>query len=409
MYDINREAGIVNRGNEERLKAVMRRAAAGDKLTVGFIGGSITNGSLSSTPQTCYAYRVYSWWKETFPKADFTYVNAGIGATDSQYGAARAEEHLLQYKPDVVFIEFSVNDESTEHFLETYEGLVRRVLFNECAPAVILIHNVCYDNGASAQLQHAKVGRHYGLPGVSMQSSIYPELLAGRIPNREITPDDLHPNDAGHELVASVITYYLETVRVKTLAEAGEGNPMEGHIEHAGNGSNCVEQSQNDSKSMVPATDVQPAPLTANTYELSVRYNNRNYTPAEAEGFTADLRPQSDITDSFKNGWEASAQRAHMTFELEGTGVAVQFRRSVRPSAADGTSHFAPIAEVIVDGDPATRKLLDANFDETWGDKLELLTVTEHMPKGIHRVEVRLVEAQDAVVPFYLNAIIMAD
>ncbi|MCD7842907.1 MAG: SGNH/GDSL hydrolase family protein, partial [Lachnospiraceae bacterium] len=94
MYDINREAGIVNRGNEERLEAVMRRAAAGEKLTVGFIGGSITNGSLSSTPQTCYAYLVYSWWKVTFPKADFTYVNAGIGATDSQYGAARVEEHL---------------------------------------------------------------------------------------------------------------------------------------------------------------------------------------------------------------------------------------------------------------------------------------------------------------------------
>ncbi|MCC8105618.1 MAG: GDSL-type esterase/lipase family protein [Clostridiales bacterium] len=382
MYDINREAGIVNRGNEERLKAVMRRAAAGDKLTVGFIGGSITNGSLSSTPQTCYAYLVYSWWKVTFPKADFTYVNAGIGATDSQYGAARVEADLLQYKPDVVFIEFSVNDESTEHFLETYEGLVRRVLFSKCAPAVILIHNVCYDNGASAQLQHAKVGRHYGLPSVSMQSSIYPELLAGRIPNREITPDDLHPNDAGHELVASVITYYLETVRREVLAF------------YSG-------QNQNSTTGMDVATDELPAPLTANTYEFSVRYSNRNYTPAEVEGFTADLRLQSDITDSFINGWESSSQGAYIIFELEGTGVAVQFRRSVQKPA--------PIAEIIVDGDPATRKLLDANFDETWGDKLELLTVTEHMPKGIHRVEVRLLEAQDTVVPFYLNAIIMAD
>ncbi len=404
MYDINREAGIVNRGNEERLKAVMRRAAAGEQLTVGFIGGSITNGSLSSTPQTCYAYLVYSWWKETFPKADFTYVNAGIGATDSQYGAARVEAHLLQYKPDVVFIEFSVNDESTEHFLETYEGLVRRVLFSECAPAVILIHNVCYDTGASAQLQHAKVGRHYGLPSVSMQSSIYPELLAGRIPNREITPDDLHPNDAGHELVASVITYYLETVRVKMFAEAEEGSTAESHIDHSGNGSGCFGQNQNAAASADCAAGRLPDTLTANTYEHSVRYSNRNCTPAESEGFTADLRPQSDITDNFKNGWSSAAsssQGAYMTFELEGTGVAVQFRRSVQKPA--------PVAEIIVDGDPATRKLLDANFDETWGDKLELLTVIEHMPKGIHRVEVRLVEGQDAVVPFYLNAIIMAD
>ena len=39
-----------------------------------------------------------------------------------------------------------------------------------------------------------------------MQSTIYPRVVSGEIPNREITPDDLHPNDKGHELVAAVIT-----------------------------------------------------------------------------------------------------------------------------------------------------------------------------------------------------------
>ena len=42
-----------------------------------------------------------------------------------------------------------------------------------------------------------------------MQSTIYPEVVAGRIENRKITPDDLHPNDEGHALVASVIAYFL--------------------------------------------------------------------------------------------------------------------------------------------------------------------------------------------------------
>jgi len=374
MYEINRAAGIVNKGNDARLQNAMRRACAGEKLTIGFLGGSITQGSLSSTPQTCYAYLVYSWWKEKFPKADVVYVNAGIGATTSQFGAARAGEDLLSYKPDVVFLEFSVNDESNVHFLETYEGLVRRVLSDENAPAVVLIHNVCYDNGASAQLMHAKVGRHYDLPSVSMQSSIYPELLAGRIENRAITPDDLHPNDAGHELVASVITCYLETVRERMETFSGQNE----------------------------AVNSLPAPLTANTYERSIRYNNKNGIPAEVEGFAKDTREQNGITDIFKNGWEASAQGAHIAFSLEGTGVSVQFRRSVNQPA--------PVAEILVDNDPATRMILDANFDETWGDKLDLLTVTEHMPKGTHRVEVRLIEThEDDVVPFYLNAILMAD
>lgn len=416
MFEIDRAAGLVNEGDDARLQGVMRRAAAGGRLTVGFIGGSITQGSLASVPEKCYAYRVYTWWRDAFPKADVTYLNAGIGATTSQFGAARVRTDLLIHHPDVVFVEFSVNDESNEHFLETYEGLVRQILAAENAPAVVLIHNVCYDNGASAQLIHQRVGRHYGLPCVSMQNTIYPELLSGRIPNREITPDDLHPNDAGHELVASVITCYLEQVRDRVLA----GNADKGEKEAAERG--------------------MPAPLTLNSYERSVRIDCCSipelredstakvfhadgvqdapdaldladmkktpcgYSPVliEAEGFAPDLRPKQGVTDNFKNGWTASAAGAHIVFELEGTGVSVQFRRSVNQPA--------PIAEIMVDQDPATRKILDANFDETWGDKLELLTVTEHMPRGIHRVEVRLIETHaDDAVPFYLNAVIMAN
>ena len=210
---IDLEKGIANVGDVSRIREVMARAKRGGRLVIGFIGGSITQGSLSSTPQTCYAYRVYTWWKETFPQAEFVYCNAGIGGTTSEFGAARVGTDLLAERPDFVIVEFSVNDESTEHFKETYEGLVRKILGAAWNPAVLLVHNVFYHNGANAQMMHAAIGRHYDLPSVSMQSSIYPEVVAGRIENRAITPDDLHPNDEGHALVASVITYFLEQVR----------------------------------------------------------------------------------------------------------------------------------------------------------------------------------------------------
>ena len=35
-----------------RLKNLMKRAANGESLVIGFLGGSITQGSLSSTPKT---------------------------------------------------------------------------------------------------------------------------------------------------------------------------------------------------------------------------------------------------------------------------------------------------------------------------------------------------------------------
>lgn len=366
-YILNYENAIANRGNQQRIKQVMKRAAAGEALTVGFLGGSITQGSLASAPQLCYAYHVYEWWCKTFPKADFTYINAGIGATDSQFGCARADSDLLAFHPDFVIIEYSVNDASTPHFMETYEGLVRKIYGAGDAPAVLLVHNVCYDNGANAQLMHGRVARYYSLPAVSMQSCIYPELVAGRIENRDITPDDLHPNDKGHALVASVITSFLQKIFEDVDTPEEEA----------------------------PAIGV---PMTANAYEDSVRYRNDN-AKAKLCGFTADTAKQEVITDIFKNGWTATVKGASIAFEVEGSCLAVQYRKTI--------CHPAPVATLVVDGDEAHAVTLDANFEETWGDKLVLDTVLEHGACGKHRVEITLTEThEEDVLPFYLVSVI---
>ena len=213
MYHVNYEEGMTFHGNTERLQRVLRRAAAGEKLVLGYLGGSITQGSLSSTPDTCYAALVTKWWRAQYPQTEFVYVNAGIGGTTSQFGVARVEQDLLAYEPDFVIVEFSVNDDNSLFFRETYEGLVRKILSWESEPAVLLVHNVFYETGTNAQDQHETIGRYYDIPCVSMKTSVYQEVVQRKIPVREITPDNLHPNDAGHALLAGLVTYFLEKVQ----------------------------------------------------------------------------------------------------------------------------------------------------------------------------------------------------
>lgn len=125
----------MNRPDFTRLKSCMRRAEAGEELTIGFFGGSITQDSLATKHENCYAYRVFRWWEETFPKAVFRYVNGGIGGTTSHYGVSRVVTDMLMYQPDFVVVDFSVNDDSNEFFQETYEGLIRRMLTWSSKPA----------------------------------------------------------------------------------------------------------------------------------------------------------------------------------------------------------------------------------------------------------------------------------
>ena len=57
-YDVRAEKGFVNRGNLYRMKELMKRAESGDRMTLAFLGGSITQGAVSSQYTNCYAYLV---------------------------------------------------------------------------------------------------------------------------------------------------------------------------------------------------------------------------------------------------------------------------------------------------------------------------------------------------------------
>lgn len=367
---VNFNDGIVFHGNAERIAKVLKKAENKEPITLGYLGGSITQGSLSSTPDTCYAAMTTKWWREQYPDTEFTFVNGGIGGTTSQFGAARADSDILAYEPDFVVIEFSVNDDNSLFFRETYEGLVRKVYSSKTAPAVLLVHNIFYEDGRNAQDQHETVGRYYNLPCLSMKTSVYQAIAHGKIAVRDVTPDDLHPNDAGHALLANLITNFLEKVQKEDVPAVTD---------------------------TARAAEELPKPITANAYQNSVRYQVYNSKP-ELMGFVADTEEQKYIWEIFKRGFIGKKAGDAIRFNIEGTGIAVQYRKSVK--------HPACVAKVVLDGDEANAVVLDGNFDETWGDCLYITTVAKHIEDKVHTVEITITEGDETMVPFYLVSVI---
>ena len=359
-----------------RLKNLMKRAANGESLVIGFLGGSITQGSLSSTPETCYAYLVYEWWKKSFPNAAFSFVNGGIGGTTSHYGGARAWKDVLCYRPDIVTVDFSVNDDANEFFEETYEGTLRRLLMAPSAPAVVVLNNVFYDTGKNAQDYHNRIADHYGIPHVSIKDTIFPDVESGKIVRADITPDNLHPNDKGHRLVADEICKLLDSIKEELEKEDTEGKIIE----------------TNDLASL-------PAPLTENAYEHS-RLIQIQDNEAILDGFLVDPIEKKGMLDIFKNGWTAAHTNDKISFEIECSCLAVQYRKSVQQPV--------PKAKAVIDGDEAHAVILDGNFTEDWGDCLYLEPLLHHAEKKVHRIEITVTDAKDIVRPFYLVSLIVS-
>lgn len=219
--------------NEEanaRLRNVFCKASRGETITIAGIGGSITEGAHAVTwenagnnareftgelgGEKCWFQRVTEWFEQQFPDTQVKSINAGIGATPSFLGTFRLDQMVLQHKPDLVTVEFSVNDPSAipyllkDEILESYESIIRRLL--EAGIAVLQVFLVQQD-GTSMQNVHREIARHYNVPGISYHDAIYPDgkLICDWV---KISPDDIHPNNAGHALLGICVSNYLDSV-----------------------------------------------------------------------------------------------------------------------------------------------------------------------------------------------------
>lgn len=383
---------------------LMRRAEAGGELTIAFFGGSITQGSLATAPDKCYAANVFRWFQKSFPQTEFHYVNGGIGGTSSLFGCARIREDLLMYHPDFVVVDFSVNDVDDdgrvqEYFQESYEAVIRRILLQDPDTAVVILNNVFYDTGISADSLHNAIGDHYGVPHVNIrESAFYQDIRAGRLRREEISPDGLHPNDRGHRLVADEIIRLLERTHCLSAGQ-GVGLAEKPKRQNGDSIAELVRTSDGRNNGSAAGTFL-PAPFTRNRYESSVRHTILNTDP-ELQGFLTDSSEKKGHLDFWKNGWIGRRAGDAIVFHLTCSCLSAQYRKTA--------VHGSPTARLVLDGDEEHAVILDGNFRETWGDCLYLQRVLDEQNPEEHEIRIEIIrDGTEAEKPFYLLSLITA-
>lgn len=207
------KSAVIGKGNNARLKSFYKRAEAGEELTVGFFGGSVTEGAGSKDGKS-YANNVYGWLKDNFPKAKLKLLNCGKGATGSMVGVHRMNEELLAHRPDLIFVDFSVNDALEQlrdgvESREAYEGVIRKAV--GCGAAVVVLCLCDRDKNTLADL-HCEIAEHYGVPAVSMVDGIYPLVENGRLSWSDYSIDSVHPTNYGHRLISHILEYALSSI-----------------------------------------------------------------------------------------------------------------------------------------------------------------------------------------------------
>ena len=355
------EKSLAVAGANGRIASVMKKAQEGKPIVLGVIGGSITAGA-SADAGKAYADLVTAWWKEKFPGVTFMPVNAGIGATDSIYGAHRAQNDLLGKNPDFVIVEFSVNDRGGTNTQEAYEGLMRQILQSKNTPGVLALA-LCGRDGSTWQDKHEPICENYQIPMISFKDAYYAEVSSGKDPSKTLDTvwaDAEHPTTMGHQMIADLIIEYLEGVY------ASLDNPEEAVTELAD-------------------------PVTANGYENANIYTSQTLQASSNAGWTVS-----------GTNWMSTTPNASIKFDVTGGYITMYYKRTVNVDKAGKV-------KVVIDGDTANAVTVDSSFAGGWGDYYASIDLLHDSEAGAHTVEIIFDESSAAGSEFVISNMCVAN
>lgn len=203
-----------------------KKLSGSGKLDILFLGGSITEG-FDGSEKIEYPYPeiVCSGLRKRFPGRKINCHNLGRIAYMSALGLMEYVDKGERMEPDIVFLEFAVNDEFDIYNAQNYESLVRRILKGKNAPAVIVV-NCCKSDGSSSENFMKEIADYYKQPSISIRNS-FRDLSEFS----DYSFDGLHPHENGHKLISELILYLFDNVSDAQINRIPEqpcyGNPYE--------------------------------------------------------------------------------------------------------------------------------------------------------------------------------------
>jgi lysophospholipase L1-like esterase len=279
------------------------------ELRIAYLGGSITE-------QAGWRPKTLEWFRARAPQSKVVEINAAIGGTGSSLGAFRLRHDVLEKKPDLLFIEFAVNDnhEAPEQIVRAFEGILRQTWKENPRTDVCFVYTTCIENLEtlrSGKVPPAietmeKIAEHYRIPSINFGLEVAALEKAGALvyigkepktPEEKkalegkvlFSPDGYHPYpESGHGI-------YFEVFRRSI-----------GAIEAAGR----------------PEAHTLPAPLSADPWEAAgIIPLSRTQKSKGWEAVPASTHPWAHAR--MPELWKASAPGESLRFRFKGTAVGV--------------------------------------------------------------------------------------
>jgi lysophospholipase L1-like esterase len=202
------------------LPDVFRKLKQGGPLTIAYLGGSIT-----AAPG--YRVQTEQWLRKQYPQSRIKAINAGVGGTGSDLGVFRLQDDVLKYNPDLVFIEFAVNDGGMDSLTlgKSIEGIIRQIKKHNTGTDICFLYTVSepmvkdlqQGNMVRSVRYTERIAEYYGLPSINLSWDVLKLLDKDALVFRGqkgqdygsrtvFTYDGVHPSVDGHKVYTATIS-----------------------------------------------------------------------------------------------------------------------------------------------------------------------------------------------------------
>ncbi|WP_372898177.1 GDSL-type esterase/lipase family protein, partial [Stieleria sp.] len=330
-----------------------------------YLGGSIT-----AAP----GWRVQSreWLQEQYPDATVNEIHAAIGGTGSDLGVFRLQRDALQHDPDLLFVEFAVNDggAAPERIHQAMEGIVRQTWAANPETDICFVYTLT--QAMLSDLQSGKMPRaasamedladHYSIPSIHFGVEVARMESAGKLVFKAPKPKDIaaepmvfstdgvHPHvETGHRLYTEAIARCWP--KFAAASDAPQPHPLPTPL-------------RDDNWERAKMVAIEPEMLTGNWTKLPADH-------ALAKRFQRNM-PEL---------YQAEEPGATLTFTFEGTNAGIF--DLVGPDGGQ--------LRVRLDGDEVTRNRIDGYCTY---HRMATLRIGSELSPGRHSVTIELTPQQ---------------
>lgn len=179
-------------------------------------GDSVTGLYYHTGGRRAYTDMLQIALRRAYPEADIQAINAGISGNTCADGLRRIKKDVLNHKPDLVTVMFSLNDMTRGQPLSTFEAQLLDII-KQCqdigASVMLCTPNSVMDTPSRPTVKLEKyvaairnIAKQHNLPLADCYAAYQTQKEKNEWEWSMLMSDEIHPNMGGHKLIAETIS-----------------------------------------------------------------------------------------------------------------------------------------------------------------------------------------------------------